>query len=70
MSTNTILGHISRLHIKCTCLLSLLKSVTIPHSFLVFLATVFGGGVVDDKPDYLPHIKPNSLIVKVEFLVE
>ena len=44
--------------------------LNIVFSFLVFLATFFGGGVVDDKPDYLPHIKPNSLIVKVEFLVE
>ena len=44
--------------------------LNIVFSFLVFLATFFGGGVVDDKPEYLPHIKPNSLIVKVEFLVE
>ena len=44
--------------------------LNIVFSFLVFLATFFWGGVVDDKPEYLPHIKPNSLIVKVEFLVE
>ena len=44
--------------------------LNIVFSFLIFLATFFWGGVVDDKPEYLPHIKPNSLIVKVEFLVE
>lgn len=48
----------------------ILKSLlNIVVSFLVFLATFFGG-VVDYKPDYLPHIKPNILIVKVEFPVE
>ena len=49
----------------------ILKSLlNIVFSFLVFLATFFWGGVAGDKPDYLLHIKPNSLIVKVEFLVE
>lgn len=36
ISTNILLGHITRSHIKFSCLLSPVQSVTIPWSFLVF----------------------------------